>query len=95
MKIEISIVIIVVQNEGKFNVSVFSMCFTSTTCHQLRFLFFSSGCQLHATEIFEVSQITARSMLDAISAMSVAIASHALDEKANWSFVTIPDFESR
>jgi hypothetical protein len=49
----------------------------------------------YATEIFEVSQITARSIVDTISAMSVTITSYAFEKKVDWPFVTIPDFERR
>jgi hypothetical protein len=49
----------------------------------------------YATEIFEVSQITARSIVDTISVLSVTITSYAFEKKANWPFVTIPDFERR
>ena len=73
-----------------------SVCSTSLTCHQLvSFSFSFHQVADYATEIFEVSQIIARSMVDTISAMSVTITSYAFETKVNWPFVTIPDFERR
>ena len=49
----------------------------------------------YASEIIEVSQITAKQIFATTNAMSITTTSYALDQKLTWPYVTIPHFGQR